>query len=167
MPSRLLDLGNTRKVIDVLRAYVSAESLSALELELEVQTRKLFELSMYHYRFAVTQNRHDWRQRISRLYYACYASSRGVRLFANGYFSTDVTDHKKVGILPGDFPDQAKFSNKLEMLREDRNSADYDQAARASDLVFGTAESTELVRDFLRATRTYLSGRGVTLRRGP
>lgn len=167
MPSRLLEVGNTRKLIEVLRSYVSVETIQALELEIEVQTGKLFDLSMFHYRFAINQNRYDWRQRVSRLYYASYAASRGVRLFVNGHFSTDVTDHKKVGLLPNDFPNHARFSNKLEILREDRNSADYDQAARAFDLVLGTSESTELVRDFLRATKTYLSGRGLILRSGP
>jgi hypothetical protein len=87
--------------------------------------------------FAARQNNRWWRQKISRLYYGAYNVSRAVRLCVSGEFSDDSTDHKRIGDLPADFPNQALYKNRLNSLRDDRNLCDYDHTARAADLAAG------------------------------
>lgn len=167
MPSKLLGLGNPKKVIEQLRTIIDDTAIDAIQLEMALQVSKLYNLSILHFKFANKQGNRDWRQRVSRLYYAGYAASRSIRLQVHGHFSTEVQDHKKVGDLPDDFPNRALFSNKLEVLRDDRNTCDYDHAAVLADLIATPAESTALVRDYLVETKRYLEARGLALRGNP
>lgn len=167
MPSRLLDLGNPKKVIEHLRAIVDGNAIDAIQSEMTAQVTNLYKLSLLHFKFADKQKSKDWRQRVSRLYYAAYAASRATRLHVYGQFSVEVQDHKKIGELPQDFPNRAIFSNKLDVLREDRNTCDYDQAAALSDLTSRPVESTELVKEYIIETKRYLEARGLALKGNP
>ncbi len=162
----LLNLGNPRKVIDNLSDILEPSALDAIENEIARNTIALFRLGQEHFRFAVKQSTRNWRQRISRLYFAAYNVSRAVRLWVSGEYSTEVKDHQRFDKLPRDFPSQARFVNQLLVLREDRNTCDYDHTARARDLVLGTASATSLVEEFLQDAETYLISRDINPRGG-
>ena len=153
----LLNLGNPRKVKYNLSGLLGAAALERIESEIAENTDALISLARAHYRFAVRQSSPNWRQKISRLYYAGYSASRAVRLYVNGEYSRDVQDHQKFGNLPEDFPHKSTYINKLAILREDRNTCDYDHMATASDLVLGSRASIELIRNFLDDVTAYLS----------
>lgn len=154
---------NVRKIKDNLVNVIDAAAISAIEAEICANVAQLFALGQSHYYFAVRQNNRSWRQKISRLYYAAYNVSRAVRLCVNGDYSTDSSDHKKIEVLPDDFPEKNKYANRLGVLRDDRNLCDYDHTARFSDLVVGADDATSLVQEFLRDARAYLTHRGIYL----
>ena len=56
---------------------------------------------------------------------------------------------------------KSTYTNRLVVLREDRNLCDYDHTAGEADLVIGRKESLELVSKFIANARRYLEGRGV------
>ena len=87
-----------------------------------------------------------------------------MRLYVNGEYSTDVKGHQRFDKLPDDFPSRERYQNKFTVLREDRNTCDYDHVSKAKDLVLGSREATELVRDFLDHVTEYLSRRGLEMR---
>lgn len=157
----LLELGNARKVKKHLAAILDDDALVAIEREIEGNVRQLRRLAGSHYRFAVAQPPAHWRQKVSRLYFAAYAGSRAVRLYVEGHFSTEVKDHKKIGDLPDDFPLQPTYANRLEIMREDRNLADYDHTSRAPDLAIASSDAARLVGDFLSDVDSYLRGKGL------
>ena len=159
----LLNLGNARKVKQNLSAILDAPAMDCIEAEIEANVRALLALGIRHYRFAYRQSAPNWRQKVSRLYYAAYNSGRAVRLYVAGDYSTEVKDHQNVDKMPDDFPNRARYVNQLPILREDRNACDYDHLATASDLALGTHDSSELVKDFLDDVTTYLRGKGLTL----
>lgn len=165
--SKLLNLGNVRKVQENLRSIVNQEAIDAIEAEIEENCNKLYALGLEHYRFAKKLPSRHWRQKVSRLYYSSYAASRAVRLYVSGEHSTDVKDHQKIGSLPDDFPERARFSNKLSILRSDRNTCDYDHDSHATSLVTPTSEAIQLAKDFLDETRKYLKARGLAVRGKP
>lgn len=165
--SDLLKLGNVRRVQENLKSILNQNGIDAIETEIERNCDKLYALGLQHYRFAINLRSWHWRQKISRLYYSSYAASRAVRLYVFGHHSTDGKDHQKIGDLPDDFPGKARFSNKLAILRDDRNTCDYDHVSRASDLVTPPSEAVQLVKDFLNETRKYLQRRGCRVRGRP
>ncbi len=159
----LLNLGNPRKVKDNLSELLNAAALQRIESEIEKNTRALIALARNHYRFAsgVPAN---WRQKVSRLYYAGYNAARAVP----GCMSTvntpaDVRDHQKFDTLPDDFPSRDRYSNQLAVLREDRNTCDYDHLSLAADLALGSRLATELVGDFLADVAMYLNDRALEM----
>lgn len=162
-PHLLRTGGNVRKVKDNLVKVVAAEAIAAIEKEICANVAQLVRLGRGHYYFAVRQNNRSWRQKISRLYYAAYNASRAVRLCVNGEYSMDVADHKKIDVLPDDFPNKNRYANRLAVLREDRNLCDYDHTGKLGDLVVGLDEAVELVQQFLIDTEVYVRARGVTL----
>ena len=127
----LLNLGNPRKVKDNLSGLLDATALGLIESEIEGNTRALMVLARTHYRFAARQSAPNWRQKVSRLYYAGYNAARALRLYVNGEYSTDVKDHQKFENLPNDFPSRSRYINQLAILREDRNTCDYDHLSSA------------------------------------
>ena len=165
--SDLLKLGNPRMVKKNLAAILQEDALAAIESEIERNVTDLYRLGLQHYRFAVSQPPQRWRQKVSRLYYAAYSVSRSVRLYVSGEYSTESGDHKNVGKLPDDFPNKARFSNQLSVLREDRNTADYDHISQARDLVISPSNATLLVKEFLTDVKSYFQGRGLTVRGRP
>ena len=154
---------NVRKIKESLVDIVDAQAISAIEAEICANVAQLYSLGQSHYYFALRQNNRAWRQKISRLYYAAYNVSRAVRLCVSGDYSIDSSDHKKVETLPEDFPNKNKYTNRLGVLREDRNLCDYDHTAKLSDLVVGIIDASELVQQFLKDSGGYLKRRGVTL----
>lgn len=163
-PPNFLDLGNPRKVKAHLEDILDQDALDLIEQEIQRNSIDLYNLGLHHYRFAVRLPSNYWRQKVSRFYYAAYAVSRSIRLYVNGYHSTDVKDHQRIGELPDGFPQNNRFSNKLSILREDRNTCDYDHESRASDLLISSSDAAELVKDFLIEAKKYLDGRGLHIR---
>lgn len=157
----LLNLGNPRKVKENLSGLLDAAALQLIESEIELNARGLLALARNQYRFALRQTRPNWRQQVSRLYYAGYNASRAVRLYVHGEYSTDVKDHQRFDKLPNDLPNRARYANQFAVLREDRNACDYDHLFMAGDLALGTQAATELVRDFLDDIVVYLRNSGL------
>ena len=75
----------------------------------------------------------------------------------------DVTDHKRIGEFPDDFPNSNTFATSLEGLRDDRNLADYNHDATESDLLKTPGDVETLVTAFRTAAHKYLTDRGITL----
>lgn len=159
----LLNLGNARKVKENLSGILDVAALDKVEAEIVANTIALFNLGRSHHYFALRQSPRYWRQKISRLYYAAYNVSRSVRLFVKGEYSTEVKDHQNYDNLPADFPTRARYVNQLAVLREDRNTCDYDHLCHASDLVLGSPKATALVNDFVHDARNYLRGKGLNV----
>lgn len=157
----LLAAANVRKLHSNLVTVLEQAALDAIDAEIQVNIGQLYSLGRSHFLFAIRQGNRDWRQKTSRLYYAAYNVSRAVRLCVNGEYSTDASDHKKIEVLPDDFPDKNTYANRLAVLREDRNLCDYDHVASRSDLVWSVEDSAEIVEKFLRDAKKYLRGRGV------
>lgn len=157
----LLNLGNPRKVKGNLSGILDAASLALIESEIEDNTRALMALARSHFRFASRQPPANWRQKVSRLYYAGYNAARALRLYVNGEYSTDVKDHQKFDNIPDDFPNRSRYTNQLAILREDRNTCDYDHISVAGDLALESRVATDLVRDFLEDVAVYLNNRGL------
>lgn len=160
MPS-LLKLGNARKVKENLGGILDPAALEKIENEIHVNTSGLLKMAKSHYSFAVKQTNANWRQKISRYYYAAYNAARAVRFFVYGDYSTDSKDHQKVAHLPDDFPNKNQYATQLPILREDRNLCDYDHLAKAGSLTLGTQQSQVLVQDFLRDAESYLRSKGL------
>lgn len=157
------NLANPRKVVSALKGVVDPIAIAAIEREIGHQAQAMFNLSLKHFRIAKRLNAPDWRQKVSRSYYASYSCSKLLRYYVEGTNSKDVGDHKKVGNLPDDFPNRAFYSNKLTIMREDRNLCDYDHIAKAKDLSIGVGGTITLSRDFIHEVKVYVSGRGLVL----
>jgi hypothetical protein len=158
-PHILLASSNARKLQKNVEHLLDAAGRRAITSEIAKNVVGLFRLGEAHYQFAVGLPATEWRQSISRLYYAAYNLVRSVRLDAQGVYSTDGAEHKKVDDLPADFPSLAIYQNKLPLLREDRNLCDYDHTAVAADLV--VADARDLVTQLLDDARAYLRGRSI------
>jgi hypothetical protein len=111
-PHLLLAAANPRKLKNNLVNVIDPRALGAIETEICANVAQLYVLGRHHYLFAVRQNNRAWRQKISRLYYGAYNASRAVRLCVSGDFSEDSSDHRKIGDLPDDFPNQAAYKNR-------------------------------------------------------
>jgi len=158
-----LAAGNVRRLKTNLVNVVDGAAIVAIEAEICANSAQLYILGKNHYLFARRQNNRDWRQKISRLYYGAYNVSRAVRLCVNGEYSTESSDHKKLEAIPGDFPNRNTYSNRLSVLREDRNLCDYDHTAVLGDLILVPGDALELVGDFLQDARSYLQQHGVQI----
>jgi hypothetical protein len=153
---------NLLKVARCLGGVLSVDELRKIQ---QVHVRNVWEgigLARAHLRFAKsTGGPSNWRQRVSRAYYACYCASRAVRLAQHGGFSTDVEDHKKIGQLPDDFPRRDVWAELFVKFRGDRNLADYDPTVGASALEHTTREYVERADRFLRDAVAYLRSKGL------
>jgi len=153
---------NPYQVIKCLDGILSPGQTQLIKNEIYANVKQLLRLAQSHLRFATTASGNDsWRQKVSRAYYACYLASCAVRLAISGVYSTDVNDHKKVGQLPSDFPNNSTWCNFLTTLRADRNMADYDHSARASSLEMPGAQYIQETQDFITAVKDYLRSKGV------
>jgi hypothetical protein len=162
-PHILLATSNAPRMRKNLEAILDAKALAAIDQEITSNVAAMYSLGSYHYSFAMGLQASDWRQKVSRLYYAAYQVSRCLRFHVRGEFHQDVTDHKKIDELPVGFPKQATYTNKLGVLRDDRNICDYDHTAVESDLVHTVTDSAALVSDLLTDAKTYLNSRGVSV----
>lgn len=141
--------GSCYALINNLSGILDEPSLSLIRNELISNAQKLIKFGKYHYNFATKLNsRNDWRQKVSRFYYAGYNISRGVRLLDTGQYTTDSSDHKKISDLPDKFPNKSKYTNELRTLRDDRNLCDYDHLAKKSDLIISPTDAEKLIYDF-------------------
>lgn len=154
---------NCRTLHANLHGIIDAVALAAIETAIKDNVAGLFKLGLSHYNFACAQPAREWRQRVSRFYYAAYNFTRSVRLDFDGEFHEDVTDHKQISKLPGGFPNKAKYENKLGVLRKDRNLCDYDHTAAEPDLVNTVADTEVLVGELVVDTRAHLTARGVAV----
>jgi hypothetical protein len=162
-PHLLLASGNPRKLKENLVQILDQQAILAIEAEILSNVAQLYLLGRGHYNFAVRQGNRAWRQKISRLYYGAYNASRAARLLSFGEYSAESGDHKKIEKLPSDFPSQSTYSNRLSVLREDRNLCDYDHTASIQDLILTPPDAVALVTDFLSDSSSYLRSRGVSL----
>jgi hypothetical protein len=162
-PHILLAAGNVKQLQMNLIKVIDATAIRAIEIEIDINTKNLYLLGKTHYLFAIKQNKNAWRQKISRLYYGGYNASRAIRLCVSGDYSTDSSDHKKISVLPADFPNHVSYGLRLKTLRDDRNLCDYDHTVRCADLSIGPSDATDLVDAFLRDARDYLRNRGIAI----
>ena len=162
-PHILLAGGNVKRLQMNLVNVIDASAMRAIEEEININTKKLYLLGQTHFLFAIKQNKNAWRQKVSRLYYGGYNASRAVRLCVSGDYNTNSSDHKKIDVLPDDFPRQSSYGLQLKTLRDDRNLCDYDHTVRCADLSIGTKDATDLVNSFLQDARIYLRNRGIPL----
>jgi hypothetical protein len=146
-----------------LSDILDQKSLDQIQKEIDKNVKELFQLGMNHYNFAKTINSNNWRHKISRLYYAAYNIARSVRLHTSGVYSTDSEDHKRIGELPNDFPNQIRYSTGLTDLRDDRNISDYNHTARVEDTKLGIDNACSLVEDFVKDANQYLKNKNVIL----
>src|SRR5687767_2840594 len=106
-PHLLRASGNPRSIKRNLVTVVSADALDAIESEIARNARGLLALADDHLDHALRfRKKVGWRQAVSRLYYAGYNAFRATRLYVDGHYSTDGSDHKRLSTLPDDFPDR-------------------------------------------------------------
>lgn len=102
----------------------------------------------------------EYRNAISRYYYAMYHAMRAVVFFC--YAGDDHQEHKKLpDATPDDFPDSATWTNGLKSARNLRNEADYDPYPN-SDALF-QQRAVDLRKDanqLLAVSRGYLKSKG-------
>lgn len=158
--NHLLQL-NVRKVIRCVDSIISAGELAKIEAELRSNVQQLMRLGRAHLRFAKQASGPlSWRQRVSRGYYSAYLASRAIRLEVTGAYSTDPSDHKKIGELPGDFEAASRWKDFLTKFRADRNLADYDHSVSESALELPSAEYLAEADSFFNQAKRYLQSRG-------
>ena len=160
----ILAFGNSRKIETHLADVIGPDATLLISEEIAKQSSKIFALGVSHYNFAKTCPRHHWRQKVSRLYYACYNSSKAIRYYKTGVFSSDVGDHKKIDVIPDNFPEKERFKSQLGAFRTCRNQADYDHLVKASDLAFTTKEIFDVTKEFLLLSKKYLIENGCEIR---
>ncbi len=144
-----------------LAHLLDTAGLTALEKETHANVVALFHLGNDHFTFASGLSPQAWRQRISRYYYGAYNIARAVRLADSGVFSTDSSDHKRVGELPSSLANHQTYLNRLPVLRDDRNLCDYDHSAVETDLAIPVVDAEQLVRELESDARTWLVSRGI------
>jgi len=162
-PHLLNASSNCRKLHLNLQGIVDQAALAAIEAAIKANVVGLFRLGASHYDFARALPVKDWRQRVSRFYYGAYNLTRCVRLDFDGEFHEDVTDHKKVAVLPNGFPNTATYEHRLGLLRKDRNLCDYDHTGEEVDLMNTVADTETLVGDLLGDTTRHLKSRGIVV----
>ena len=162
-PNILLAGSNCQRLIRNVQHVLDAAAVDTLREEVRHNVKQLFELGDHHFQFALSIPDTHWRQRVSRFYYAAYNIRRAIALNHSGHFAMDVTDHKKIGELPDDFPSKNMFATELEGLRDDRNLADYNHVATDTDLLKIPADVEILVTNFRTEAFNYLTNRGITL----
>jgi len=162
----ILEVGNHAKVRRVLEGLAGGTSLAWYHDGVRIVARHWFLLARQHLRVAqqIDTEPRFWRSVVSRAYYAGYNCSRCVRYLVRGSIKFDASDHQEVGDLPDDFPQRAVWSTFLTDMRKDRNLADYEpwKGARLGLSIAPTA-SVARVREFLKVSRSYLLGKGISI----
>jgi len=92
-PHVLLASSNPYKLIRNLSSILAPAEIDKIRTEIDSNVIALFELGMLHHKFAMSLAIREWRQNISRLYYAAYNVKRAISLKCDGTFSTDSSDH--------------------------------------------------------------------------
>ncbi|WP_442775467.1 hypothetical protein [Sphaerotilus montanus] len=154
---------NPIKLIKNLRGIISEDEILKIEQEINNNVIKLYALGVGHYNFAKRIAHSEWRQKISRLYYAAYNIRRSIQLKADGHFSMDSSDHQRVGEFPDKLNNKEKYKQIFISLREDRNLSDYSHLAVESDLIQGVSIYESSVTDFVNDAKEFLLEKGVSL----
>lgn len=163
-PHLLLASPNPMKMISNLNHLLTAAELGKLTAELDRNVVALFDLGRTHFNFAADLNNNgNWRQKISRLYYAVYNVRRAVALKHSGAFSTDSSDHKNVDQLPDNVANRESHITNLRNLRQDRNLADYNHLGQVTDLVVAPDAALNFATQFIRDCQAFLLDQGVTV----
>jgi hypothetical protein len=162
-PHLLLASGNPVRMIHNISHLISKKQIGLLTAELDKNASELFSLGLGHFTFAATINDAEWRQKISRLYYAAYNVRRALALKDSGAFATDSSDHKNVDQLPQRMENREAHISKLRNLRDDRNLADYSHTAVIDDLLIPPGEAFQFVVQFIEDGRTFLTTHGVAV----
>lgn len=162
-PHVLLASSNTQKLLRNIAAVIGQDAVKKIQDEIDRNARGLFHLGEHHMAFAGGIQKTEWRQRMSRLYYAAYNVKRAISLKHDGAFSTDSSDHKKIDELPKIFPNHAVYSVKLRNLRDDRNLADYSHLEQEADLLIPVEDAETLVTEFTADARTFLKDAGLNV----
>jgi hypothetical protein len=162
-PHVLLASNNPQRLLANLAGILTYTELAKIHAELDRNTVALFHLGESHLAFCGHIAASEWRQRISRYYYAAYNIKRAVSLNFDGSFSTDASDHAKIDVLPDGFPNAATYATRLKNLRDDRNLADYSHLASSSDLLISADEAEKLVTQFKDDSRAFLASRGLAV----
>jgi len=162
-PHLLLASANPIKMIKNLSHILNEDELNKITAEVDKNTVALFELGLIHYRFSSKLSDHDWRQKISRLYYGVYNVRRAVVLKNSGVYSTDSSDHKTVDHLPEQLNNRNSYIARLRDLREDRNLADYSHLAEMEDLIIPPSEALKFASAFISDCREFLIQHGLVL----
>jgi hypothetical protein len=162
-PHLLLASSNALQMIHNLNHLLAQQELAKLTDELDRNVVALFSLGQIHFQFASSLSNNEWRQKISRLYYAVYNVRRSVVLKHTGNFSTDASDHKNVEQLPEGINNRQSHISKLRDLREDRNLADYSHLALISDLVIDPNDALNFATQFITDCRAFLVQKGLTI----
>lgn len=162
-PHLLLASSNPLKMIQNLNHLLAQQELAKLVVELDRNVIALFALGTIHFNFASGLDNRDWRQKISRCYYAAYNIRRAVALKHSGAFTTDSSDHKNVDQLPDGLSNRESHISNLRNLREDRNLADYSHLAVVSDLVIAPDDALTFATQFIADCRHFLVQTGVVV----
>ncbi|PJZ59685.1 hypothetical protein [Leptospira adleri] len=153
---------NPNKLANLLSLVLDNTEQKKILAVSEKHTKLLMKLSKHHLQFAKKISKPmDWRQKISRSYYSCYNASKAIRLITKGEYSQEASDHKKIGELPNDFPQESVWSNFLNQMRADRNLSDYDHEKICSDLTHTPREYITQTESFYKEVKKYLASRGI------
>lgn len=162
-PHVLLASGNPNRLLKNLGHILSEVELDKIRRAVDHEVFGLYQLGMSHYYFASSIGKSEWRQKISRLYYAAYNVKRAIQLKDSGVYSTDSSDHQRIDELPKNLENAATYKGKLKNLRDDRNLADYSHVANEGDLLIKVADSEALVDDFITDAKKLLEDQGIVL----
>lgn len=162
-PHVLLASSNPQKLINNLKGILTDVELQKIQNAVNTDIKGLFSLGISHHSFAQKIEKLEWRQRVSRLYYAAYNIKRAIQLSDSGVYSTDSSDHQKIDDLPNSLTNAATYKSKLKNMRDDRNLADYSHLGTESDLLIKPDDMQLLVSDFIKDSEKFLSDKGIDL----
>lgn len=162
-PHILLASNNVEEMLKNIEPIIGAGATRKLRIEIRKNVVELFRLGLTHMVFANKIKSREWRQKISRLYYAAYNIRRAIFLEFNGHFTTDSSDHRNVNQLPDDFPSKDVLGQQLRDMRQDRNLCDYSHGSKIADLIISPTDAEKFVAEFEKLARKYLTDRGVKI----
>jgi hypothetical protein len=162
-PHVLLASSNPIRLIKNLTYILSPDQIQKIEDEVNRNVVSLYTLGCSHYSFAMTVDKNEWRQVISRLYYAAYNVKRSVSLRCDGAYSTESSDHSKIEFLPNTLDNAEAYKLRLKNLRDDRNLADYSHSAVEDDLLHTVESARTMVTGFISDAKKFLMANGVQL----
>ena len=116
-PHVLLASNNVEEMLKNIEPIIGSRATKKIRAEIRKNVVALYRLGLTHLAFANKIGSREWRQKISRLYYAAYNIRRAIYLEFNGNFTTDSSDHKNVNQLPDNFPNKDVLGQSLRDLR--------------------------------------------------
>lgn len=162
-PHVLLASGNPHKLMRNLSSILTADEIQKINNAVLLESAALYSLGNAHFTFAISLPLAEWRQSISRLYYAAYNVKRSMTLINDGGFSTDANDHQKIDNLPETINNKDLYKSQIKALRDDRNLCDYSHIAIEEDLLISVIDARTFVTNFLADAKQFLLDKGVQL----